>query len=157
MTSTNKNSSASETKYFNLHVNGIGYITTIRQVDGPKGQFLTAVINALSGPQDNPAYVRFDTTVVGDNTVSLIKRCMKSVDEDKKVLIGFTLSNLTPDIFTLSKGEHAGEQRVSLKARLLNVDWIKVGKEMVYKAEKTQSTPPSSQQAASKEYAADSF
>lgn len=154
---TGKQTQTSETKYFNLHVNGIGYITSIRPVNGPKGQFLTAVINALSGPTDSPAYVRFDTTVVGDNTVSLIKRCMKSVDEDKKVLIGFTLSNLASDIFTLTKGEHAGEQRVSLKARLLNIDWIKVGKETVYKAEKPQSAPPYSEQPVSKDYAADSF
>ncbi len=116
---TSKNNTTSENKYFNLHVNGIGYLSNIRQVNGPKGQFLTAVINALSGPADNPVYVRFDTTVVGENTVSLVRRCIKAVDEDKKVLTGFTLSNLASDIFTLTKGEHAGEQRVSLKARLL--------------------------------------
>ncbi|EPF2170058.1 TPA: STY4534 family ICE replication protein [Escherichia coli] len=154
---TSKNTATSENKYFNLHVNGIGYLSNIRQVNGPKGQFLTAVINALSGPADNPVYVRFDTTVVGENTVSLGRRCIKAVDEDKKVLTGFTLSNLASDIFTLTKGEHAGEQRVSLKARLLNIDWIKIGKEVVYKAEKNQSTPPGNEQPASREYAADSF
>lgn len=154
---TSKNTATSENKYFNLHVNGIGYLSNIRQVNGPKGQFLTAVINALSGPADNPEYVRFDTTVVGENTVSLVRRCIKAVDEDKKVLTGFTLSNLASDIFTLTKGEHAGEQRVSLKARLLNIDWIKIGKEVVYKAEKNQSTPPGNEQPASREYAADSF
>ncbi|MBG2762184.1 DUF3577 domain-containing protein, partial [Proteus mirabilis] len=95
--------------------------------------------------------------VVGENTVSLVRRCIKAVDEDKKVLTGFTLSNLASDIFTLTKGEHAGEQRVSLKARLLNIDWIKIGKEVVYKAEKNQSTPPGNEQPASREYAADSF
>ena len=51
---TSKNNTTSENKYFNLHVNGIGYLSNIRQVNGPKGQFLTAVINALSGPADNP-------------------------------------------------------------------------------------------------------
>ncbi|HEJ9679067.1 TPA: DUF3577 domain-containing protein [Proteus mirabilis] len=154
---TSKNNTTSENKYFNLHVNGIGYLSNIRQVNGPKGQFLTAVINALSGPVDNPVYVRFDTTVVGENTVSLVRRCIKAVDEDKKVLTGFTLSNLASDIFTLTKGEHAGEQRVSLKARLLNIDWIKIGKEVVYKAEKHQSTPPETEQPVSREYVADSF
>lgn len=157
MTSKPAQHSSSENKYFNLHVNGIGYINHIRLANGPKGQFLTATINALSGHTDSPTYVRFDTTVVGDNTISLIKRCIKSVDEDKKVLIGFTLSNLASEIFTLSKGDHAGEQRVSLKARLLNVDWIKIGKETVYKAEKSQSTPPANEQAVPEEFAADSF
>lgn len=154
---TSKNTATSENKYFNLHVNGIGYLTNIRQINGPKGQFLTAVINALSGPTDSPAYVRFDTTVVGDNTIALVKRCIKAVDEDKKVLIGFTLSNPATDIFTLTKGDHAGEQRVSLKARLLNIDWIKVGKDMVYKAEKVQSVPPGNEQTTPKDYVADSF
>ncbi|EKI3875838.1 DUF3577 domain-containing protein [Escherichia coli] len=154
---TSKNNATSENKYFNLHVNGIGYLSNIRQVNGPKGQFLTVVINALSGQADNPVYVRFDTTVVGENTASLVRRCIKAVDEDKKVLTGFTLSNLASDIFTLTKGEHAGEQRVSLKARLLNIDWIKIGKDVVYKAEKNQSTPPGNEQPASREYAADSF
>ena len=38
---TSKNTATSENKYFNLHVNGIGYLSNIRQVNGPKGQFLT--------------------------------------------------------------------------------------------------------------------
>lgn len=58
------------------------------------------------------------------------------------MLLGFTLSNLTSDIFTLNKGDHAGEQRVSLKARLIKVDWTKIGQAMVYKSDKTEETPP---------------
>ncbi|WP_187494097.1 DUF3577 domain-containing protein, partial [Duffyella gerundensis] len=83
------------------------------------------VINALSGPSDSPSYVRFDVTVAGKEASSLINRCQKAVDEDKKVLIGFALSNPSTDIFQLKNGEHAGESRVSLKARLIKVDWIK--------------------------------
>ncbi|MDR8470641.1 DUF3577 domain-containing protein, partial [Acinetobacter baumannii] len=84
--------------------------------------FLSCVINALSGPTDNPAYVRFDISVAGKEASSLIARCQKAVDEDKKVLLGFNLSNPSTDIFTLNKGDHAGEQRVSLKARLIKVE-----------------------------------
>lgn len=58
------------------------------------------------------------------------------------MLPGCTFSNLTSEIFTLNKDDHAGEQRVSLKARLIKVDWIKIGPAMVYKAERTESTPP---------------
>ncbi|CEE94257.1 STY4534 family ICE replication protein [Xenorhabdus koppenhoeferi] len=154
---TNSKNSNNENKYFNLNINGIGYLSNIRQVKGPNGQFLTVVVNALSGSTDNPSYVRFDTTVVGDTTVSLVNRCSKAVDEDKKVLIGFTLSNLSTEIFTLSKGEHAGEQRVSLRARLINIDWIKIGRETVYKAEKPQSIPPLEEEKSAKQYAVNSF
>ncbi|EFN8393633.1 DUF3577 domain-containing protein, partial [Escherichia coli] len=95
-------------------------------------------------------------TVAGKEATTLISRCQKAVDEDRKVLLGFTLSNLATDIFTLNKGEHAGEQRVSLKARLIKVDWIKIGQEQVYKAEKAESQPPS-HGTTKREYAEDSF
>jgi len=49
-------------------------------------------------------YVRFDTTVADKEAMDLISRCQKAVDDDQKVLLGFTLSNLTSDIFTVNKG-----------------------------------------------------
>ncbi|MDC9604134.1 DUF3577 domain-containing protein [Xenorhabdus griffiniae] len=77
----------------------------IRHVSTANGTFLSCVINALNGPSDNPVYVRFDITVVGKETTSLVSRCQKAVDEDKKVLLGFTLSNPSTDIFTLKRGD----------------------------------------------------
>ncbi|HBD1844122.1 TPA: DUF3577 domain-containing protein [Salmonella enterica] len=150
------NTQSAKTEYFNLHIKGLGYLSHIRQVNGQTGTFLSCVINALSGATDNPSYVRFDVTVAGKEASSLISRCQKAVDEDKKVLLGFTLSNPSTDIFTLNKGEHAGEQRVSLKARLIKVDWIKIGQEMVYQTEKSDYQPPLSG-AAQKDYAENSF
>ncbi|HAT1683244.1 TPA: DUF3577 domain-containing protein [Klebsiella oxytoca] len=150
------NTASGKTEYFNLTIKGLGYLSNIRQVNLQNGSFLSCVINALSGPTDNPAYVRFDVSVAGKDATSLIGRCQKAVDEDKKVLIGFNLSNPSTDIFTLNKGEHAGEQRVSLKARLIKVDWIKIGQEMVYKAEKTDSMPPQNG-SVQHEYAENSF
>ena len=150
-TSTNTNRT---TDYFNLTIKGLGYLSNVRQVNHQNGSFLSCVIHALSGPTDNPSYTRFDVVVAGKEATSLIGRCVKAVDEDKKVLLGFNLSNPSTDIFTLSKGEHAGEQRVSLKARLIKVDWIKIGSEMVYKSEKAEIPQNGSVQ---REYAENSF
>ncbi|MEG3127035.1 STY4534 family ICE replication protein [Pantoea cypripedii] len=151
------NTTSTKTEYFNLNIKGLGYISNIRQVNLQNGSFLSCVINALSGPTDNPTYVRFDVSVAGKEATSLVNRCQKSVDEDKKVLLGFTLSHPTTDIFTLNKGEHAGEQRVSLKARLIKVDWVKIGQDMVYKAERSDSLPPQNGAVGQQEYAEDSF
>ncbi|POE07541.1 hypothetical protein BV921_19285 [Pectobacterium odoriferum] len=152
------NSQAGKSEYFNLLINGLGYVSNIRHVTGTSGPFLSCVINALSGPADKANYVRFDVTVAGKEATDLIARCQKASDEDKKVLIGFTLSNLSAEIFTLKSGEHAGEQRVSQKARLIKVDWIKVGQQQVYKAEKPDSVPPQNNgTAAAKSYANNSF
>ena len=49
--------------------------------------------------------------------------------------MGFVERLLWTDTFTYSKGKRAGEQGVSLKARLLFVSWIKVDGKLVYKAE----------------------
>ncbi|ATZ96537.1 MULTISPECIES: STY4534 family ICE replication protein [Dickeya] len=161
--SANNNSQASNNaqsgkpEYFNILISGLGYVSNIRQVNAQSGTFLSCVINALSGPADKANYVRFDVTVAGKEASNLISRCQKAVDEDKKVLIGFTLSNLSAEIFTLKSGDHAGEQRVSQKARLIKVDWIKIGQEMVYKAEKSDSVPPQNGAAAPKEYVENSF
>ncbi|UAN63368.1 STY4534 family ICE replication protein [Serratia sp. JSRIV006] len=156
MSDAMNNPQSQKTEYFNLTLKGLGYLSNVRQVNVHNGEFLCCVINALSGATDNPCYVRFDVTVSGKEASSLIGRCQKAVDEDKKVLIGFTLSNPSTEIFTLNKGEHAGEQRVSLKARLIKLDWIKVGQDMVYRAEKSDSLPPQSG-TAQKDYTADSF
>ncbi len=146
-TTNNAENSTTSTKaeYLNLNIKGLGYLSNIRRIETLNGGFLSVVFNALSGPTDNPTYVRFDATVAGKEATDLKSRCQKTVDEDQKVLLGFfTLSNLTSDIFMLNKGDHAGEQRVSLKARLIKVDWIKIGQAMVFKAEKSDSIPPNS-------------
>jgi len=157
MSANNSTASTSQkTEYFNLNISGLGYLNSVRRINGPNGTFISCVINALSGPTDNPKYVRFDVTVAGKEASSLINRCQKSVDEDKKVLLGFTLSNPSTDIFTLNTGDHAGEQRVSLKARLIGIDWVKIGQDMVFKAEKSDSVPPQGSQA-QQSYAEDSF
>ncbi|EEG9061444.1 STY4534 family ICE replication protein [Escherichia coli] len=152
----NTSSANAKTEYFNLTLKGLGYLSNIRQVNYQNGTFLSCVVNALSGPTDSPSYVRFDVTVAGKEATSLIARCQKAVDEDRKVLIGFTMSNPSTDIFTLNRGEHAGEQRVSLKARLIKVEWIKIGQDMVYKTEKSESIPPQNGNTP-REYAENSF
>lgn len=125
-----------QSSYFNLHIDGLGYLSNIREITSANGLFLSCTINALHGSTEKPEYTRFDVTVSGKQASSLIRRCQKAVDEEKKVLIGFKLSNLTADVFTLTKGAHAGESRASLRARLIKISFIKVGQNMVYKAEK---------------------
>ena len=106
--------------------------------------FLACDIAALNGPSDSPDYRRFDVRVSGSEAQHLIRRCQQAVEAERKVLIGFRLGDLWADTFTYSKGKRAGEQGVSLKARLLFVSWIKVDGQLVYKAEPkaTDDTSP---------------
>jgi hypothetical protein len=135
---------SSEKSFFDLHITGLGYVNRIRDVTPRKGDpFLACDIAALNGPVDAPEYRRFDVRVSGTEAKHLIRRCEDAVNAEKKVLIGFRLGDLWTDTFTYTKGKRAGEQGVSLKARLLFVSWIKVDGELVYKAEpKTSEEAP---------------
>ncbi|WAJ37244.1 STY4534 family ICE replication protein [Pseudomonas sp. GOM7] len=130
---TNTNAQKS---FFDLHITGLGYLNRIREVPIRKGEpFLACDIVALHGDATAPEKTRFDCKVAGGEADKLIRRCMPAVAAEKKVLIGFRLGDLTPDIFTYKGGEKKDQPGVSLKARLLFVSWIKVDGEMVYKAE----------------------
>ncbi len=127
---------SNEKSYFDLHITCLGYLNRSREVKPKKGDaFLSCDIAALNGPSDDVSYVRFDTRVSGSEAQHLVRRCIQAVDAEKKVMIGFRLGDLWADTFTYSKGKRAGEQGVSLKARLLFVSWIKVDGKLVYKAE----------------------
>jgi len=127
---------SNEKSYFDLHITGLGYLNRVREVKPKKGDaFLACDIAALNGPSDSPEYCRFDVRVSGTEAQHLIRRCEEAVKAERKVLIGFRLGDLWVDTFTYSKGERAGQQGVSLKARLLFLSWIKVDGQLVYKAE----------------------
>lgn len=59
----NTNPTASKAEYFILNIKGLGYPSNIRRIETLSLGFVSVVINALSGPTDNPTYVRFDATV----------------------------------------------------------------------------------------------
>jgi hypothetical protein len=124
-------------KYFDLHVTGIGYLGRAREVPVRRGEpFLALEINALHGAAEQVEYTRFDCRVTGGEAQALVRRFMPRInDRDAKVLVGFRLGDLYPDVFTYQTGDKAGQTGVSLKARLLKIHWIKVNGEWVYTAE----------------------
>lgn len=63
---TQTQQASTKTEYFNLTIKGMGYLSNIRQVNGPNGTFISCVVNGLSGPTDNASYTRFDVTVASN-------------------------------------------------------------------------------------------
>ena len=133
-------------KYFDLHVTGIGYLGRAREVPVRRGEpFLALEINALHGAADQVEYTRFDCRVSGSEAQHLVRQFMARInDRDTKVLAGFRLGDVYPELFTYRSGERAGETGVSLKARLLRIQWIKVNGEMLYTAPKPTEDVPTS-------------
>ena len=127
--------SQNETKYFDLHIQGIGYLNRIREVSPQRSNPFWAVdIAAIFGSADDVQKTRFDCRVVGTEARRVIAEMKPHVDAEKKVLAAFKLGDLYADTFTYQKGQKAGTVGVSLKARLLRIDWVKVDGETVYTA-----------------------
>ena len=115
------------TKYFDLHINGIGYLNRVREVTPEEGTpFLSVTIAALRGSVDNVQYTHFECSVSGKKAQEVVRQLKSAVEGKLKVLIGFTLSDLYAEPFTFKNGDKAGETGVSLKARLLRVSWAKI-------------------------------
>jgi len=122
-------------KYFDLHTTGIGYLNRARLIKPTRGEeFLAVDIAALHGRADDVQYTRFDCRVVGKEAQALVRRHMSDLDDDRRILVGFKLSDLYPETFIHKHGDRAGEVGVSLKARLIRIFWIKVDGEFVYRA-----------------------
>ncbi|WP_047305783.1 STY4534 family ICE replication protein [Pseudomonas fluorescens] len=137
-----------ETKYFDLHTTGIGYLNRIREVAPRKGNpFIAATIAALHGASDAVEYSYIDCNVVGTEATKLVRRCMEAVEAGKKVLVSFRIGDIWADSFTYDKGEKKGQSGASLKGRLLFIGWIKVDGETVYEAKPKDADTGSSDNA----------
>lgn len=119
-------------KYFDLHTTGIGYLNRVREVTPKEGSpFLAVTIAAIHGSVTNVQHTYFECGVYGDEAKRIVRELMPAVQDESKVLIGFTLSNLKADAFTFKQGEKAGQPGVNLKARLIKVAWAKVNGERI--------------------------
>lgn len=137
-----------DTKFFDLHTSGIGYLNRIREVPIRKGTPLLAVtVAALRGSSDDVEYSYIDCNVVGAEAEKLVRRCQQAVDAGKKVLVAFRIGDIRTEAFTYEKGEKKGQAGASLKGRLLFLNWIKVDGETVYEAKPKDSVDQAPQQA----------
>ena len=129
-------STAEKAKYFDLHTQGLGYLNRVREITPKEGEpFTSVIIAALRGNVDNVQYTLFECRVSGKKAQEIVQRLKPAVEDDKKVLLGFTLSDLYSEIFTFKNGDNAGKMGVSLKARLLRIAWAKVDGQPVYSAQ----------------------
>jgi len=118
--------------YFDLHTTGVGYLNRVREVNPENGSpFLAVTVAALHGKSTDVNRTYFDCAVYGEQAQRSVKELKTAVDADKKVLIGFTLSNLTAESFTFQQGDKAGQTGINLRARLIRVAWAKVNGEKV--------------------------
>ncbi|MEW7996444.1 MAG: STY4534 family ICE replication protein [Candidatus Thiodiazotropha endolucinida] len=128
-----QNNPSQDDNYFNLHLTGLGYLNRVREVPVKRGSNFFAVdISAMHGKSDDVQYTRFDCRVSGKEAEAILTQIKPMIDNDEnKVLVGFKLGDLYPDIFVYNKGKKEGQTGVSLKARLLRIEWVKVNGKLI--------------------------
>lgn len=131
--------------YYDNITRGLGYLNSIRTVEAKKDPYLACKITGICGSSDDPGYIYYDLNVKAKDAAHLVKRCVDACTQKRKVLVGFTIGDAMPQIFTFQKGNRQGEQGVSMKGRLLSISWIKIDGVMVYKAEKKSPSDTQSQ------------
>ena len=131
----------SQSSFFNLHVEGVGYLNRVRTVKPKKGQeFIACTVAAMRGSTDDIGYTRFDCRVSGAEAKKIVKLLEPDVAAEKSVLIGFRIADIYPELFTYENGDRKGQQGVSIKGRLLRVKFAKVNGEAIDLPQPAQSS-----------------
>jgi hypothetical protein len=135
----------SQSSFFNLFVEGVGYLNRVRTVKPKKGQeFLACTVSAMRGSTDDIGYTKFDCRVSGAEAQKIVKRLEPEVAAEKSVMIGFKIADIYPELFTYEKGERKGQPGVSIRGRLLRVKFAKVNGEALDLPQPARSSEPES-------------
>ena len=127
LSQSNTGTPAGEKAFFDLHVNGVGYLNRIREVKPRKGQpFMACSISAMRGDPNDVEYTKFDLRVTGGEAKRIVAMLKPEVDGKKPVVIGFRIGDIYPELFTYERGEKVGQQGVAIKGRLLKIGFAKV-------------------------------
>ena len=125
-------SDQANSSFFNLHVEGVGYLNRVRTVKPKKGQeFLACTVSAMRGSTADLGYTKFDCRVSGAEARKIVKLLEPDVAAEKTVIIGFKIADIYPELFTFEKGDKKGQPGVSIKGRLLRIKFAKVNGEAV--------------------------
>ncbi len=72
--------------YFNLSVNGFGYINGIKEVSiNDEAPFWVCDLSALRGPVDNASYTYFDCIITGKKALELLKKLKPNSEAKQKI------------------------------------------------------------------------
>ncbi|MCQ2036616.1 MULTISPECIES: STY4534 family ICE replication protein [Stutzerimonas] len=138
---------SNESKFFDLHTTGIGYLNRIREVTVRKGPaFLACTVAALHGSADDVEYSYIDCKVAGAEAQKLVRRCKEAVDAGKKVLVSFKIGDIWTDPFIYQNGDKKGQPGAQLKGRLLFIGRISVDGDEVYRAPERNASSDEAEQ-----------
>ena len=142
------NNTQTETKFFDLHTSGIGYLNRFRIVEPSNGRnYQSVTIAALRGNADNVQYTYIDCIVVEEEAKNVLLNLVDTDEKEAKYMVGFNIGDIYPETFTYKSGNKQGQTGVSLKGRLIKIKWLRKNNELIYEPQKTSAVEQADQQA----------
>lgn len=139
------NQNTQNQKFFNLHIQALGYVNRIREVTPKKGQpYLALDFAALSGDSNSPNYTYFNASVVGAEAQRIVRKLKANLDREPeaKILASVKLGDLSPETFVYEKGKRAGQTGVRLYTRLLKFSMVRIDGRTVFSESEVVSEQP---------------
>lgn len=144
MATTQAQNQAQNLEYFNLHVNGVGYLNRVRWVTpnargGRRSEpFLACSIAALRGNSGDPAYTYFDLRVSGQEAIDIVSDLEGAVVDKRKVFVSFRCADIYPHLYDRDvrddRGRPTGQRETAAltKGRLILINSVTVDGERVF-------------------------
>lgn len=114
-------------KQFALLTTGIGYLSRVREIEPNEGlPFLVVTISALRGWDEEVRYTYMDCRVSGRSCHAYVTSLAPHVEAGDKVLIRFRTHDMFAESFTYRQGPKQGKVGVTVKAKLIGIEWARV-------------------------------
>jgi hypothetical protein len=126
------NQNQSKKNYFNLNLDGVGYLNRIEWLTPEQGDpYLVATINSIVGPENKTWYTRFDCTVANTarEDLEFIAEFIAQVAmdaKDAKVFVAFRAGDLKLSTFVHQSGKNAGMTGVAARIRLISLGYCTI-------------------------------
>ena len=131
-TSTTASENQGGRQFFDFQATGLCYINDVRVIK-PTGRgkpYLAVRCAFLQGPNDDVKKVYINCNVYGAKPKELL---MPYVDnKDARIMARAKISDLNLSTYTVKSGEHVGEVRPTLYARLYDIPFLKVDGTVVH-------------------------
>jgi len=135
--SNSKKSSNNDVRYFNVHVEAMGYLNSLEFVPTNDGGFDKVQFCMLEGNPNEPEKIYVSVIVKNDQALEILKEFEGDINERTiPVFAGLRLAKLRAQPFEYPRGhDQAGQLGINYSARLIKLMYLKVGDHVVQLSE----------------------
>lgn len=135
-TFTQQSSKPNQSRWFNVHTEGLGYLSNIRMIPAQPGQkeFMACDFSMLEGDPSNPSRQHISLSVPSDHAANILEMFKSAADEGVTCFAGVRLAKLCAKPFASDDGELS----VRYNARLIKLMYLKVGDQVISLGSKTE-------------------